>query len=241
VRHRFGQKYRASQRSYRRCRCANTKQHQSDPPPKGTTGPFKKKTHEINGLRPKLRLAAAGREESRRVAPRARGRIDGLTPALDVARQASSWPEPDSDSLAVPQHGVRTTSATVETRPVARRPGVGDHAPLVAVGLVEAVRGEDAAGFFERDVGGRGGGEVVLGRMCAVVAGVEGHAVLGGLVDVFDDVDFAVDGPVGALSPKSGPYRTLRLQPSQPVIFSPRKHKKGDASSSKGVGAMQWQ
>lgn len=36
---------------------------------------------------------------------------------------------------------------------------------------------------------------------CAPVAGVQGHLVLGLLVHTFDNVDFAVVGPVGAEHP----------------------------------------
>jgi hypothetical protein len=46
--------------------------------------------------------------------------------------------------------------------------------------------------------------------MVAAVEGVEGETVVGGEVDVFDDVDFSVVGPDGALGPEGGPERALR-------------------------------
>lgn len=50
-------------------------------------------------------------------------------------------------------------------------------------------------------IGGHGAGEVCRRGDAAPVAGMQGHVVAGLLVHAFDDVNFAVVGPVGADEP----------------------------------------
>ena len=71
---------------------------------------------------------------------------------------------------------------------------------------VDVLRGHDCAvrvGCLS-GLAGLSGGGLVAGR-----GDVEGVLVEGGQVDVLNDVDLALGGPVLALSEEAGPYGTL--------------------------------
>ena len=83
-------------------------------------------------------------------------------------------PEPDVDVVGGPFGGIDTAAGAVE-----------------AVAVRRGAAAVDAATFVgEAGVSGEG----------ATVGGVHGHDVVGLVVDAFEDVDFAVGGPVGILA-----------------------------------------
>jgi hypothetical protein len=115
----------------------------------------------------------------------------------DVGRDARPRERPDADGRVGPLHRVDTAAGVVEPGAVRLRRGRVDAAP----GVVALARGVDVA---VRRLHGSREARVVDG---AAIAGVEGHGVVGLLVDTFNDIDLAVIRPVGA----DGPARGVRL------------------------------
>ena len=104
--------------------------------------------------------------------------------ACSVRRDAAAGEEPDVDGGAGPFHGVDA-----------------------AVGVVEAV----TEGGRTACLGAAAGVSLAVGvDHGAAAAGVHGHCVLVLVVDTFDDVDFAVVGPVGTLMAMSVLGRIMR-------------------------------
>jgi hypothetical protein len=100
--------------------------------------------------------------------------------------------------LIIPQRRKDPSTILCEARSVRICAGICNETALVAICLVETVGGDEVTGFLDGAVG-----------VLAAVKSVEGVAVVGSKVDVFNNIDFAVVGPVGTLSPEGGPDGAL--------------------------------
>lgn len=113
----------------------------------------------------------------------------------DIPGDARAREEPDIDDSPCPFGSVDAASSIVEA---------------VAIGGV-VVTSDGTAGVgrlarsFDVAVGSLDFAAEPEGLDGAAIAGVEGHLVGGLVVDAFNDVDFAVAGPVGAEHPESWP------------------------------------
>lgn len=112
----------------------------------------------------------------------------------DIPGDARSGEEPDVDGSACPFSGVDTASSIVEAVAVGGALATSDG--TAGVGCL--------ARSFDEAVGSLDIAAEPEGLDGASIAGVEGHLVGGLVVDAFDDVDFAVAGPVGAEHPAAG-------------------------------------
>lgn len=117
-------------------------------------------------------------------------RRDGLAGA-DVAGDFVRGEEPDVDGGTGPFGGVDAAAGVVEAPAV----GLGVFAADAAAAVGGLAAGVDVAVVC---VEGAGEAGVFDG---ATVGGVQGHLILGLVVYAFDDVDFAIVGPVGAKHP----------------------------------------
>lgn len=116
---------------------------------------------------------------------------------MQIRRNTPSLEPPDLDEIGVPFEGIDSAACVSQTLAVGGRVGALLGTALVvalAGGVDEAVAGEDGGGHV---LGGRGGGGTAVG-------GMEGVEVAFLDVDAFDDVDFAVVGPVVAVEPAGG-------------------------------------
>lgn len=116
----------------------------------------------------------------------------------DVGGDVLAGEEPDGDGGGVPLGRVDAAADAVEAGAEVGRVGREDAAAgvdLLAGGVGVAVGGVDGAGHARLLDG-------------AAAGGVEGHGVGLGAVDAFDDVDFAIRGPIGSDEPEGGPDAT---------------------------------
>jgi hypothetical protein len=127
------------------------------------------------------------RKPRNRRSPRARIRV----PAGNIARDGRAREPPDTDRLACPLGRVHAAAGVIEPCTVRQRVVRVD----AAAGVCGLAGGADVAVAC-----GQGASEAGVGDGAAA-GGVEGHVVAGLLVDAFDDVDFAVFGPVAAEGP----------------------------------------
>lgn len=122
----------------------------------------------------------------------------GCAAVLNIGRDAAARPEPDADGLGRPFGGVDATVPGVEGGAKSVGTMARDGAPRVLRlpwRIAVAIRGAGRTG------------EARFGDRTAR-AGVEGHLVGRLCVDAFDDVDFAVRGPVGPDEPEGRPGAT---------------------------------
>lgn len=118
--------------------------------------------------------------------------------ADEVGGDVLAGEEPDGDGGGVPLGRVDAAADVVEAGAEVGRVGREDAAArvdLLAGGVGVAVGGVDGAGHARLWDG-------------AAAGGMEGHGVGLSTVDAFDDVDFAIRGPVGSNEPESGPDAT---------------------------------
>lgn len=143
-------------------------------------------TYDLQALEVGVDVAGAG-ESTVRSTPRAwiRGAIGDIGGDITVAEV------PDTDSIAGPLSSVDAAAVAVE--PCAEGLVRGRLDAAARVGVLARGLHETIAGFE------RAGEAGVIDA--AAVAGVEGHVVLGLVIDTFDDIDFAVVGPVRAYEP----------------------------------------
>lgn len=126
------------------------------------------------------------------------GDVVAIAGRVDVGGDVLTGEEPDGNCGGVPFCRVDAAADVVETG--------------AEVGLVGR---EDAAAGVDLLAGGVG---VAICRVDgarharlldgAAARGVEGHRIGLGAVDAFDDVDFAIRGPVGSHEPEGGPDAT---------------------------------
>jgi len=64
-----------------------------------------------------------------------------------ILRDGRTLEEPHANTSVVPEHRVHSSASSGEVRTIGRGGGDLDDAPLVEVGLVEAVRREEVSGF----------------------------------------------------------------------------------------------
>jgi len=137
--------------------------------------------------------------KSRRCRPRARIRIGGVY----VRGNLAAGEEPNLDSVIVPKRGVHSSTSTRESGTVRLRTIILDEATFVTVRLVEAVWGDERAGFLDWGA---------CRRVHAPLKGVERVSIGSDHVHILDNVNFAIIGPIGALCPVGRPDRATERQ-----------------------------
>lgn len=150
---------------------------------------------EVHVLEVLVHVAVAAGVVRERGAPCGRA---GHGVADEVGGDVLAGEEPDGDGGGVPLGRVDAAADVVEAGAEVGRVGREDAAArvdLLAGGVGVAVGGVDGAGHARLWDG-------------AAAGGMEGHGVGLSTVDAFDDVDFAIRGPVGSNEPESGPDAT---------------------------------